>query len=355
MSQSAPEQSENSLSSRYEEACPSCGLLLDLTDERLFATVKCPGCNSVFRVKTKIGTYELLEIIGHGGSSRVFRARRDQKIGEEDSLPEVALKVLEADQKDYEENLIFLRHEAKFGGLIQHPRVVKVFRLEEDTGGARLEMELMEAGSLHDLMISKGTIDEQQLLETGLEILKALAAAYAKGIVHRDLKPANILFNASGGAKLGDFGLARHLDGMEGSEPEPEIEQHLMATPDYVAPEILNREAGDLRSDIYGLGGSLYHAFTGTPPYLTDGKSLDELQLLKQEPVKLSSSKHKLGSETVSMINQMLNPDPDKRFSTYADLEVAFRSALDRLESRQKKSSPRGGFIKRFLAFFRRS
>ncbi|GEM_PF-571841 len=355
MSQSAPEQSENSLSSRYEEACPSCRLLLDLTDERLFATVKCPGCNSVFRVKTKIGTYELLEIIGHGGSSRVFRARRDQKTSEEDSLPEVALKVLEADQKDYEENLIFLRHEAKFGGLIQHPRVVKVFRLEEDADGARLEMELMEGGSLHDLMISKGTIDEQQLLEIGLEILKALAAAYAKGIVHRDLKPANILFNASGGAKLGDFGLARHLDAIGEDEPEPEIEQHLMATPDYVAPEILAGEAGDLRSDIYGLGGSLYHAFTGTSPYLTDGKSLDELRLLKLKPARLFPSKHKLRSETASLINQMLDPDPEKRFSSYADLEEAFRSTLDCLEAGQKKSPPRGGFMKRFLALVRRS
>lgn len=343
------------MSSKYEESCPSCGLLLDLTDERLFATVKCPGCTSVFRVKNKIGTYELLEIIGHGGSSRVFRALRDQNIGGEGSVPEVALKVLEADQKEYEENLIFLRHEAKFGGLIQHPRVVKVFRLEEDADGARLEMELMEGGSLHDLMISKGTITEQQLLETGLEILKALAAAYAKGIVHRDLKPANILFNASGGAKLGDFGLARHLDAIGEGEPELEIEQHLMATPDYVAPEILIREAGDLRSDIYGLGGSLYHAFTGTPPYHTDGKSLDDLRLLKLKPVRLSPSRHKIRSETALLINQMLAPDPDKRFSSYADLEAAFRSALDCLEDGQKKSTSTGGFIKRFLALVRRS
>ena len=339
---------------RYEESCPSCGLLLDLTDERLFATVKCPSCNSVLRVKTKIGSYELVEVIGHGGSSRVFRARRDQNFDEERASPDVALKVLEADQKDYEENLICLRHEAKFGGLIRHPRVVKVLRLEEDNLGARLEMELMDGGSLHDLMISNGPIDEQYLLETGLEILKALSAAHVKGIVHRDLKPANILYSASGGAKLGDFGLARHLDLEVGSEPDPEVEQHLMATPDYVAPEILMREPGDFRSDIYGLGGSLYHALTGSPPYPTDGKSIDELQLLKQKPVKLSSSKHKLHSETISLINRMLDPDPEGRFSSYADLEVTFRSALDQVEVKKMKSASQGGFIKRFLAPFRK-
>lgn len=355
MSQSVPEQSENFPSLSHEESCPSCALLLDLTDEKLFATVKCPHCNSLLRVKTKIGTYQLLEIIGQGGSSRVFRARRNQMADEELPGPEVALKVLEADQKDYEENLIFLRHEAKFGGLIQHPRVVKVLRLEEDSLGARLEMELMDGGSLHDLMISQTTIDEQRLLETGLEILKALSAAYAKGIVHRDLKPANILFSASGGAKLGDFGLARHLALNEEGDPDPEVEQHLMATPDYVAPEILKREAGDFRSDIYGLGGTLYHALTGRPPYCTDGKSIDELQRLKQKPVKLTWSKHQLHSETMSLIKRMLDPVPERRFSSYADLEEAFRSALDRVEVAHNKSIQTGGVIRRMMASFRKA
>lgn len=319
---------------RNEEPCSSCGLLLDVEDASLFTLVKCPRCRCEVRVRTRLGDCELLDVLGEGGSSRVFRARCAL-----DGEPEVALKVLKKGQSDYEENLLLLRNEAKFAAQINHPRVVKVFALEEDEMGARLSMEVMEGGSLHDRIVSGDKLTERWILETGLEILKALAAAYAQGIVHRDLKPANILYTASGGAKLADFGLARQIvsDG-ESQEPDLEVtfEQHLMATPDYVAPEVLAGESGDSRSDLYGLGGCLYHAFTGEPPYKTEGKSLEELRLLKRHPVKLSSRKWNLLPETAALVNRMLAPDPNSRFSSCDELEAAFRAVLEKLEKSQR-------------------
>ncbi len=323
---------------RNEEPCSSCGLLLDVEDSPLLALVKCPRCRSEVRVHTRFGSYELLDVLGEGGSSRVFRARPVLQEQNKPSFSEVALKVLEKERPEYAENLLLFRNEAKYAALIQHPRVVKVMGLEEENEGACLAMEIMTGGSLHDRIASEEKLDEQWIMETGLEILKALASAYAKGIIHRDLKPANILFTASGGGKLADFGLAQDLS-MQGEDTFFSMEQHLMATPDYVAPEVLGGAAGDCRSDLYGLGGCLYHAFTGEPPYRTEGKSLEELLELKRHPLQLSARKWKILPETASLVKRMLAPDPEDRFASYDELEKAFLHVLDRLE-RSKKMHP---------------
>ena len=333
---------------RNEEPCPSCGLLLDVTGEPLLGLVKCPRCHSEVHVRRQVGRYELLNVLGQGGSGMVFRARL-QGYGEDDEkADEFALKVLERSRPDYEEHLLFLKNEKLFARLVDHPRVVKVIGLEEDGEGSRLLMAVMEGGSLHDLMVSGVKLGEARLLETGLEILKALSAAHAKGIIHRDLKPANILFNSSGGAKLGDFGLARSLITEVRDEP------HLMVTPDYIAPEILAGEPGDFRSDLYGLGGTLYHALTCQPPYRTDGCSTEELLHLKKTPVKLTCAPYDLHPRTTILINRMMEPDPEARFFSYDELEEVFRLTLDHLEHPHRVSRGRrrkgGGTLGRFFS-----
>ena len=320
---------------RDEESCPSCGLLLDVKSEPLLGLVKCPQCRSEVHVRKQVGRYELLNVLGHGGSGQVFRARRRDHCEGDEDLGEFALKVLERHHPDYEEHLLFLKNEELFARLVDHPRVVKVIGIEEDDDGARLLMEVMEGGSLHDQMVSGARPGEVRLLETGLEIMKALSAAYAKGIIHRDLKPANILFNSSGGAKLGDFGLARSMT------TEVQIEPHLMATPDYIAPEILAGEPGDFRSDLYGLGGTLYHALTGQPPYRTVGCSTEELLNLKKTPVNLTVVPWNLHPKTVMLVNRMMEPDPEARFSSYEELEETFRLTLDHLEHPHRVSRGR--------------
>ena len=340
----------STLTSTNEEPCSSCGLLLDVEESSLLALVRCPRCRSEVRVRSRFGSYELLDVLGEGGSSRVFRARPDQQRDPDYTSSEVALKVLEITQPDYSENLFFLRNEAKHAALIGHPRVVKVMALEEEEGGACLAMEIMKGGSLHDRIVSGSSLDEQWILESGLEILKALSAAYAKKVIHRDLKPANILFSGSGGAKLADFGLARSLAAVEEGESESAIEHHLMATPDYVAPELLEGEVGDCRSDLYGLGGCLYHAITCEPPYRTEEKSLEELRELKRRPIQLSFKKWNLLPETSSLVNRMLAPDPRDRFASYDELEKAFRQALDRLESLRKNPSQCNGGVSGWLS-----
>lgn len=317
---------------QYEEPCPSCSLLLNVTEERLFTLVKCPTCSSVFRLKTKFGNYEFLDVLGRGGCGRVLKARLL------DTNEEIALKVLERSHLDYNESLHFLHNEAEFAKIVKDQSIVRVLRLEEDERGARLEMELMRGGSLHDLICSGGKIDEKELLKIGFQIGHALSVAFDKGIIHRDIKPANILFNQAREAKLADFGLARSIT--PGSTVTPiEIEPHIMATPDYVSVEILAGHAGDFRSDIYALGGSLYHGVTGRPPFVTDGLLAAELISIKQNFPPMSSTTEDLHSATTALINRMLDPDPQRRFSSYNELKIAFEVALNHLERVKVKAA----------------
>jgi serine/threonine protein kinase len=256
-----------------------------------------------------------MEVLGQGGAGRVFRARR------EGDAEDVALKVLERGSDDFEENVQLLRNEADCARLVDHPNVVKILDLEEDEEGARLVMELMEGGSLHDQIVSDSKISEVRVLWMGMEILKALEAVSVSGLVHCDLKPANILFSAEGISKLGDFGLARSKDAVSLHQA------HLLATPDYVAPEILEGSTGDLRSEFYSLGGCLYHAVEGKPPYETEGLELSDLRKIKAQQVRMDR-KTPVKQETRELIERMMAPDPDRRFQSCAELELKLLAAL---------------------------
>jgi eukaryotic-like serine/threonine-protein kinase len=319
-----------------EEPCPSCGVILDTANEPFFSLVRCPQCRSEVRVRRSVGPYELLEIAGQGGSGKVFRACRTGQERDRGAVS-VALKILESKDPDYQENLLLLRNEALCARMVDHPGVVRVLDLTEDAAGACLVMEFMEGGSLHDRIVASETppclLDEGAVLRTGLEILAALEAAQARGIIHRDLKPANILFTGDGRAKLGDFGLARS------TAAEPVASSHLLATPDYVAPEVLEGAPADFRSDLYGLGCCLFHAITSVPPYPTEGRQVNELLSLKRQPIPLVGIA--MSPMTRELLAKMADPDPLRRFSSAGEAKRAMEAALHALAS----SGPARGWL----------
>lgn len=296
------------------EPCPACGVTLEVEGMPLYSEVRCPGCRAEVMVRQRTGAYRISGVLGYGGSGPVFRARA------EGTDSDVALKVLEKGMPDYGEHLVMLRNEAVASGLVDHPRIVRMIDLEEDGEGARLSMELMEGGSLHDLISAEGALGEERALRIILEVLKGLSATHAKGIVHRDLKPANILLTASCGAKLGDFGLALS------TRSKPVAAAHLLATPDYVAPEILRGFRGDALSDIYSLGGCLFHALFGHPPFATEGLSLLDLQALKAVPLRLPEKGCSQGTRV--LLARMMHSNPAGRFGSCAELEEGLLEVL---------------------------
>src|SRR5947207_8047003 len=199
-------------------------------------------------VQQNFDHFLVLETFGVGGMGTVYKAR--------DTLLDrmVALKLLRKDLSGEKEHTLRLQQEARVAASVNHPNVIQVFSSGMDHDQFYLVMELVDHGSLDDLIEQRKRLPEEQVLEAGIQVAKGLRAAHTKGLIHRDVKPANILFADEHTAKIGDFGLAGVA--AETAETRGEI----WGTPYYVAPERLDNKPEDFRSDIYSLGATLFTA-----------------------------------------------------------------------------------------------
>ena len=297
------------------QSCPACGTPVDTTNAEPLARVPCPKCGEKFRVERAFDNFVLVETLGVGGMGSVYKAR-------DTALDRfVALKLLRRDAEAG--HTAQLQQEARVTASVNHPHVVKVFSFGSDHGQFYLVMELVDQGSLDDSIEQRKQLPEAEVLQTAIQVAKGLQAAQAKGLIHRDVKPANILFADATTAKIVDFGLA--------GAAEPKTEGAIWGTPYYVAPERLNNEPEDFRSDIYSLGGTLYHALAGRPPIQEETNSARKLRELKNQPVKLRAVAPRVSRETSRIIDRMLAPDPNARFASYQELVEQLESAAQKL------------------------
>src|SRR5947209_8935988 len=193
------------MSELYEpitQECAACGALIDITDEEPLGLMHCPSCGVAMRVHRCFGNFEPLEVLGAGGMGAVYRA---QDISLNRS---VALKLLRREYSEHPEITRQFEHEAAVTAHINHPNVVKVYSTGTDHGVFYIAMELVDKGSLDDLMTLQGKVGEAQVLEVGIQAAQGLRAAFNRGLIHRDVKPGNILFADAQHAKIVDFGLA---------------------------------------------------------------------------------------------------------------------------------------------------
>lgn len=291
-----------------KQPCPKCGTAVDVAEAEPLARVACPACGEKFRVERAFDNFLLVETLGVGGMGSVYKAR-DTRL---DRF--VALKLLRKELSASPAEAARLEQEARVTAAVNHPNVVQVYSSGTAHGQIYLVMELVHHGSLDDLMAQHPRVPEPQVLETGIQVAKGLQAAHEKGLVHRDVKPANILFADARTAKIGDFGLA------VAAGQQAEAQNEIWGTPYYVAPERLNNEPEDFRSDIYSLGATLFHALAGRPPIEGETTSAAELRQLKSHPPDLRRIAPEVSRETSRIVNRMLAPNPAHRFATYAHL-----------------------------------
>jgi serine/threonine protein kinase len=318
-------------------------MVMDVSQLDLFSLVRCPGCAAEVRVRSRLGSFQLTELLARGGTGSVYRAvplsgrlwaRNPGLLGgiglSWRRHREVALKVVARGEASQGDEIDLLRNEERLVKGMRSDRVVRILAYEEDAEGARMAMELMKGGSLHDMITAARMLDEKRLITTALDVIGALDAIARSGMVHGDLKPANILFEESGRAKLSDFGLTRRLR----RDDTPSLGLH--ATPDYVAPEVLDGSRGDFRSDLYGLGGCLHFGLTGRPPHATDGLGLEELRKVKRRVAKIPPLRTDVSPDTINVVNRMLETDPARRFRTPREAREALQGAWDSMpESRR--------------------
>ncbi|HBA85966.1 MAG TPA: hypothetical protein DCZ95_17925 [Verrucomicrobia bacterium] len=290
-----------------EIVCNHCHTTINVSACPSFMHVECPSCHARLPVPAQLANFVLIELFGQGGMGAVFR-------GFDSSLKRhVAIKVM---KKEFSENPQFVEQflrEARALAALNHPNVVQIYNYGEAKGQHYIVMELVDGGRL-DLMIKNGKpLGETTLLHMATDVIKGLHAAANAGLTHGDIKPANILFSREGAAKVVDFGLAR----FQGEQSKPGV---ILGTPFYVAPEVVRGKQPDQKADIYSLGGTLFHALTGHPPF--NGPTVPETVIarFKAPAPDIRTLRPELHAETAALIARMLDADPFTRYPNYDSL-----------------------------------
>ena len=204
--------------------------------------------------------YVLLDVIGVGGMSTVWRGR-DEVLGRE-----VAVKVLSPQYAaDAAFRARFVR-EARHAAALSHPRLVTVFDCGVDGTTPFIVMELVAGRTLRQVLDMAGPLPPDDAVAVAAAVCDGLEAAHAIGLVHRDIKPANIVLSG-GEVKVLDFGIAR-LEGTAGSTGTRAV----LGTAAYLSPEQASGRQAGPQADLYGLGCVLFEMLTGTPPFTADSE-----------------------------------------------------------------------------------
>jgi serine/threonine protein kinase len=254
------------------------------------------------------GRYQVLEPIGSGTTSRVEKAR-DNVIGRT-----VALKTLiNGFGEDLQQE--FLK-EAQIVGQLSHTSVVQLYDVGIDEQGTPFLVMEYVAGKTLEHYFSSSTATIQRACAWTVDLAGALAAAHRAGILHGDVKPGNILVTQENKVKLGDFGIARLATQASGSG-------RVMGTPAYLAPEQIQSEIQDQRSDQFSLGIVFYQMLTGIRPFI--GDSLGEVcaQILNTEPAPPSHHNPAVPPALDRIIARCLAKNPEDRFASCEDLARA--------------------------------
>jgi serine/threonine protein kinase/tetratricopeptide (TPR) repeat protein len=292
-------------------------------------------------VGTRLGSYEILSLLGVGGMGEVYRAR-DPALGRD-----VAIKVLRDTLAHDPTGLARFTREARAVAALNHPHIVTIFSIEEAGGIRFITMELVEGCTL-DQLIPRGGIALSRFFEIAIALADALSAAHRKNLTHRDLKPANVMVSDDGRVKVLDFGLAR------AAEPEPgpvavddtrlplTSEGAIVGTMPYMSPEQIEGKPLDPRSDIFSLGIVLYEMATGARPFGGDSSPALMSSILKDRPAAVAKCRPEVPSDVSDLIDRCLAKKPRDRIQTASEILAAFKAPRRSRESPPHKPASGG-------------
>jgi serine/threonine protein kinase/tetratricopeptide (TPR) repeat protein len=260
----------------------------------------------------RLGNYQILDEIGHGGMGVIYRARQRH------SRRIVALKRILAYEADSRATLIRFRREAQAAASLDHPNILPIYEVGEDEDGLPFfSMKFAAGGSLRDVAPALRS-EPSRSVALMAKVARALQYAHAQGILHRDLKPGNILLDGRGEPLVSDFGLAKWLD----TASDLTHTLTIFGTPGYVAPEQAEGSTRSLEpsTDVYSLGAVLFDLLTGRPPFLGDNV-LSVIQQAAEKPApKLRSLAPALDRDLEIICAKCLEREPNARYCSAGDL-----------------------------------
>lgn len=301
--------------------CRSCGA------ETAVDAVRCPGCGeSLASTGARrmigarvLGQYEVLDVLGQGGMSLVYRARHAL------TGQDVALKILPPELAAFREVRDRFLEEGRALAQLDHPNIVHLYNFGEEDGCFVLAMQLVRGQTWEQRIVEHGRLSWQESVRTAVEVLGGLDFAHGRGIIHRDVKPSNVLLRADdGAATVTDFGIAK----VTGSSKLTATGQ-TMGTVRYMSPEQVRGEKVDLRTDIYSLAVTLYESLVGDTPF--DGATHFEIMLkhLNEPPPPPSARGIELPAEVEALLMRGMAKDPRERPASAARYRDDWNALLE--------------------------
>ncbi|HUP50596.1 MAG TPA: protein kinase, partial [Thermoanaerobaculia bacterium] len=272
---------------------------------------------------TRLGPYEITAPVGAGGMGEVYRGR-DTRLDRD-----VAIKILPAHFAEDAQLKLRFEREAKTISQLNHPNICALYDVGHEDGRDFLIMEFLEGETLAE-RLGHGPLPVEEVLEYGIQIADALDKAHRRGVIHRDLKPSNIVLTPSG-AKLLDFGLAKLMtaaDPIQGFTVMPTQQRPLtqegtiLGTVQYMAPEQLEGEEADARTDIFAFGAVLYEMLTGRRAF--EGKSKTSLiaAIVDRDPPPIGSFQPLTPPALEHVVRRCLEKDQDDRWQNAHDIKT---------------------------------
>jgi sugar lactone lactonase YvrE/predicted Ser/Thr protein kinase len=269
------------------------------------------------RVGSELAGYRIEQTLGRGGMSVVYIAehvRLNRK---------VALKLLAPELSEDERFRERFLRESQLAASLDHPNVIPIYDADEADGVLYIAMRFVEGADLRGLLVH-GPLEPRRAVSLLSQVASALDAAHRRGLVHRDVKPANILISSDEHVYLSDFGLTKQASSTTGLTATGQ----LVGTLDYVAPEQIQGQAVDGRTDEYSLGCVLYECLTGTPPYRKESEVAVLWAHMQDPPPRVSDAQPELPRGLDDVVGRALAKDPTERYGTCGELIEAARAAL---------------------------
>jgi serine/threonine protein kinase len=267
-------------------------------------------------LSSKLGHFNLIEEIAHGGMGTVFRAF-DPTLNRE-----VAIKVLREDLAHDPKFLNDFLQEARSAAAISHPHIVQIYFVGEESSQYYIVMELLKGRTLREIVERIGPMKEEEAIDMTIDVIEGLRAAYNRNqMIHGDIKPANIFIADDVGVKILDFGLSK----LANVEVAPD--QGIWGSPYYISPERVGQKAEDFRSDVYSMGATLFQMLTGHPPFEAETPEELAAKRLNEKPPLLRELNPDITAKTEQVVNKMLNKSILLRYRDYDALLVDLKEA----------------------------
>lgn len=259
--------------------------------------------------------YEILEKIGTGGMSDVYKAKC-HKLNRF-----VAVKVL---KQEFSENGNFVskfRTEAQAAAGLAHPNIVNVYDVGEENGIHYIVMELVEGITLKQYIEKKARLSYKEAVSIAIQVSMGIEAAHNNHIIHRDIKPQNIMISKDGKVKVTDFGIAK-------AATSNTITSNVMGSVHYTSPEQARGGYSDEKSDIYSLGITMFEMLTGRVPFNGETTVAIAIKHIQEEMPSPKDYVPEIPTSVESIVLKCCQKSPDRRYQNMAELIADLKQSL---------------------------